>query len=57
MNDDRRQASSGKKQVFVSYHDEDLDFVQQLERQLVNKLPIDLIYDRVLPAGASFAKA
>jgi TIR domain len=57
MDGDRQQASeSGKKQVFVSYHSEDLDFVQQLERQLANKLPIDLIYDRVLPAGASFAK-
>jgi nucleoside 2-deoxyribosyltransferase len=45
------------KQVFVSYHSDDLDFVQQLARQLSERLPaIDLVYDRLLPPGASFAE-
>jgi hypothetical protein len=49
--------SAEKKQVFVSYHTEDLDFVQELSVQLKDKLPdVEVIYDRVLPTGSSFAE-
>jgi hypothetical protein len=48
---------SVKKQVFISYHREDTDFVQELARDLNERLPdVSVVYDTVLPAGASFVE-
>ncbi|UYW27491.1 toll/interleukin-1 receptor domain-containing protein [Methylorubrum extorquens] len=49
--------NESKKQIFISYHREDLDFVQQLSQKLEATIPdIYVIYDTALPVGESFAK-